>query len=216
MYMAKDSYSMQRRGFRAFTLIELLIALTILSVIAALSYSSFVSVRRIVDIRRRSDENLRNIRSFIERLDVELSSAVYVRREDETLFQSKREEVEGIEISTLVFTTLMPYSIYDMGKREEIVRIEYELISNEDNRELLVLRKRVYPFLMSLESSQEYVEYVVSEELTAFLLRFQRDGKWYESWDTEKMDILPDSVELTFSLGDSLYREYFNVYISET
>jgi type II secretion system protein J len=207
---------MRNRRFRAFTLIELLIALTILSVIAALSYTSFVSVRRIVDIRRRSDETLRNIRSFIEGLDVELSSAVYVRREDETLFQSNRVEVEGKETSTLVFTTILPHSIYEMGKREEIVRVEYELISNEENPDLLVLRKRVYPFLLSPESTQEPVEYVVSEELTAFLLRFYRDGKWYESWDTEKMDLLPDSVELTFSLGDSLYREYFNVYISET
>jgi type II secretion system protein J len=214
--MSMDSCGMRNRRFGAFTLIELLIALTILSVIAALSYTSFVSVRRIVDIRRSSDENLRNIRSFVERLDVELSSAVYVRREEETLFRSTREEVEGKETSTLIFTTILPHSIYDIGKREEIVRVEYELISNEENRELLVLRKRLYPFILSPESTSEPVEYVVSEELTAFLLRFHRDGKWYESWDTEKMDLLPDSVELTFSLGDNLYREYFNVYISET
>jgi type II secretion system protein J len=207
---------MSRRSLKAFTLLELLISLSILAVIAALSYTSFVSVRKIVDIRRRSDETLRSIRLFVEQLDMELSSAIYVRKADETLFRSERSEIDGTDVSSLVFTTISPQNIYDIGMREEVIRVEYEVVRNEDDRGRLVLQKNVYPFILQAENLQEPVGYSISDELTSFLLRFYKDGSWFESWDSEKMDRLPDGVELTFSLGGRLYREYFNVHISET
>jgi len=217
--MGRKTEEHMRKGHKrygAFTLVELLISLAILSIVAALAYTSLVSVRRVVDIHRRNEESLRNIRSFVQRLDVELSSATYVRSASQTLFQSKRVEMDGKVSSTLVFTTISPFSIYDIGRREEIIRIEYEVTLHDKDRDRIVLRRKEYPHILIEGSLQEPVEYTVSQELTSFLLRFKKDGKWYESWDTGVMDLLPDSIEMTFSLGGRLFREYFNVYISET
>jgi prepilin-type N-terminal cleavage/methylation domain-containing protein len=80
-------------GLSAFTLIEFLIALAILSIIAAVSFTSFVSVRRTIDMGRRNNELMREIRAFVERLDVELSGALYIKGNEGTIFVSKREDL---------------------------------------------------------------------------------------------------------------------------
>ncbi len=206
---------MKRRKYGAFTLFELLISLSIWSVIAALSYTSFVSVRKITEINRKNEEVLRNIRWFLNRLDVEISSAVYVKRAEQTIFLSNRMDFDGKKINNLVFTTILPQTYLEIGKREEIIRVEYEVKQNEEDSDLLVITKKIFFHTLSPETIQEPVEFIIRDDFTSFMLRFYKKGKWYESWDTKKMGLLPEGIELIFSLGGKKYREFFNVYISE-
>ena len=218
------------KKFRGFTLVEFLIALSIVSVIAAASVVSFSSVNRIVDLQRGNDEMLREMRVFLEGLDREISGALYVRRDKGTVFFSQRREIAGKEVSFLLLTTLLPQEYLELGTRGEIVGVQYILEQNESDVELLVLKKRIlyntigYDFrggtadTRSLPSSEisGVSEYNVREDFTLFQLRFYSDGKWHESWDSSKTDGLPESVELFFSLGGKKYRELFNVFISES
>ena len=217
------------RNLRAFTIIELLIALSIVSVIAAASTLSLSSVNRIVDLQKKNDEMLREMRGFLLRLDREISCSIYVMRDRGTVFESQRREVGGKEVSGLLFTTLLPQEYLELGTRGEIIAVQYFLESSESDSELLVLKKRILYNTLGHEFrgvsetkdipvSQEgkTVEYVVREDFTLFQLRFYGSGKWHESWDSQKMNGLPESVELLFSLGGRKYREIFNVFISET
>lgn len=201
--------------FGGFTLIELLIALTILSIIAAVSYTSFVSVRKTMDVGAKNIEVMREVRNFLERLDVELSGALYVRRDEATLFVSKRQEVGQQTASSLAFTTIMPQSFLEVGKRGEVIRVEYEVSQNDQNSDFLVLKKKLYLLSLPPRDYDEPVEFIVGEDFSTFLLRFKSGGQWFETWDTETREELPDSVELVFATGGKSYRETFNVYISE-
>ena len=199
----------------AFTLFELLVSISILSIIAFLSTTSFVSMRKIVDVNRRNEEMLRNTRSFLERLDVEISSVILVKRAEETLFLSKRIDIMGENVNNLVFTTIAPQQYLEIGTRDEIIKVEYEVKLNEDNPDLLIVTKKVYYHLLMGEMSQEPVEFNIRNDFTSFMLRFYEQGKWHDTWDSEKTNHQPERVELTFSLGGTKYREFFNVHISE-
>ena len=207
---------MKNQRYGAFTLLELMISLAILSVIAALSYTSFVSVRKVVEVNRRNEDILRSIRWFQERLDVEISGAIYIRNAEQTLFVSERKDYVGKEVSNLTFTTLAPQSYLEIGTRGEILKIVYEVEQNIENNELLVVTKKVFYHLLSPEAYQEPVEYVIRPDFGSFTLRFYKGGKWYDSWDTKEMNLLPEGIELLFSVDGNHYREFFNVYISET
>jgi len=200
---------------KGFTLVELLISLAILSIIAGVSYTTFISVKKASEIHRQNDEMLRELRSFLERLDVELSGAVYIRNDKSTLFVSKREEVGSHTASDLLFTTISPRTFLEPGNRSEIIRIEYELARNTENEDYITLRKRIYQNTLQEPESVEPYEYTVRSDFTSFLLRFRSAGKWFDTWDTEKMNGLPDGIELTFTIGERKFREYFNVFISE-
>lgn len=200
---------------RAFTIIELLISLSILSVIAVVSYSSFVAIRRVSDLNRESEKSLRDMRGFLERLDRELAAAVYIRRDKQTLFLSQRLDIEGREANNLIFTTIYPQSLLETGTRGEIIKIEYSVQPNEEKRGFFIVKKRIFFFLFDPQGRQEPVEYTVRDDFSYFTLRFYSRGRWHDSWDTRKNDLLPEGVEIIFSLGRKRYRDYFNVFISE-
>lgn len=202
-------------GLSAFTLIEFLIALAILSIIAAVSFTSFVSVRRTIDMGRRNNELMREIRTFVERLDVELSGALYIKGNEGTIFVSKREDLGQQKASSIIFTTIMPQTPLELGKRGEVLRVEYEVSPSEADDQYIALRKKIYLYSLPPREFDEPVEYMVGEEFTSFLFRFKSGGRWFESWDTQNQDELPESIELVFSFGGRKYREFFNVYISE-
>ena len=216
------------KSFRCFTLIEFLIAITIVSVIAAACVVSFTSVNRVVDLHRRNDEVLRDLRGFLESADVEISSALYVRSDKRTIFFSQRREVGDREVNNLMFTTVHPQRYLELGLRGEIINVQYIVESNEDNPGLLVLRKRVlfntfsneiqtFSFeseYSSLIENGTMAEYIIRNDFTLFQFRFYSEGKWHESWDSRKQKQLPESIELIFSLGGKKYRELFKVFIS--
>jgi general secretion pathway protein J len=209
------------KQYRGFTIIELLIALSILSVIAAAAVASFSSVNRIVDLQKKNDETVRDMRGFLERLDTEIGGAVYIEA---------TESMNG-----LFFTTILPQEYLELGTRGEIIAVQYIVEQNESDSGLIVLKKRTLYNLIGKDfrgstagertlpepaSLSEYQygisEYVIRDDFSLLQLRFYDNGKWHESWDSEKMGGLPDSVELIFSLGDRKYREIFNVFISES
>jgi type II secretion system protein J len=212
------------RGFPAFTLIELLVSLAILAVIASLSFSSFQSINRIVDVNRRNERAQLSVRGFVDRLDAELAGAIFVRTAGETLFVSKRQEIGGKNASSLAFTTIMPQRYLEVGDRDEIVKVEYRVERSEETDGLLVVRKRVITRLLSPYPEREaepgpdsgVAEFLIRDDFTEFTMRFNKGGRWYESWDSKQMNLVPDGVELIFSLGDKTFREYFNVFIYET
>ncbi len=198
-----------------FTLIELLIALAILSIIAAVSFTSFVSVRRTIETGRRNNEIMRELRAFLERLDVELSGAVYIKGDEGTIFVSEREDLGPQDASSISFTTIMPQTPFELGKRGEVLHVEYEVSASKAGEQFIALKKKIYLYSLPPGDFDEPVEYMIGDEFTSFLLRFKSDGRWFESWDTEKQNELPENIELVFSLGGRKYREIFNVYISE-
>ena len=73
----------------------------------------------------------------------------------------------------------------------------------------------MYYHILTSDREQEPIVYDIGNDFTSFMLRFYRQGKWHDSWDSKITSQLPERVELTFSLGGTKYREFFNVYISE-
>jgi hypothetical protein len=109
----------------------------------------------------------------------------------------------------------MPQTPLELGKRGEVLRVEYEVSPSEADDQYIALRKKIYLYSLPPREFDEPVEYMVGEEFTSFLFRFKSGGRWFESWDTQNQDELPESIELVFSFGGRKYREFFNVYISE-
>jgi type II secretion system protein J len=198
-----------------FTLIELLMAISILSIIAAVSYTSFVTVRRASDATRRNEEMVREIRNFLEKLDAELASALYVVNDKGTLFFSNRFEIDGEDVNNLIFTAIEPQEIFEVGKRGEVVQIEYDVTRSEGNTEHLTVTKKLYYYTLPPRDFDKPVEYMVGDDFDSFILRFKDEGGWVDNWDTEKLKRLPEGIELVFKRGGKTYREFFNVFISE-
>ncbi|MFW6139079.1 MAG: type II secretion system protein GspJ [Spirochaetota bacterium] len=197
----------------AFTLIELLVSLSILSVIAGISSWVLVSVRKAGERNQRNEQMWKDIRGFLEQLDSELSSAVYIRDYSDSQFLAQLKEWTGQEATSLSFTTVLPQKFLELGKRGEIVRVEYRVERSQEDLQVMAVKKYVYYQLFS--DNPEPVSYTIGDQFTSFRMRFNRNGRWYETWDARQMNMLPDGVELVFSIGDNTFKQFFNIYMDE-
>jgi general secretion pathway protein J len=131
-------------GHRGFTLLELLVGLTLLSVLALVLYSAFWLGMRSWQAAAAHHEDTENMRVAVDFLHNYLSNACpLLRRED----AEQRLQFEG-EPQRVLFVTDMPAHLGIAGLYEVVL----ELIEKGDDRELIATRTLLHPDLAPSET----------------------------------------------------------------
>ena len=199
------------QGVRAFTLVELLISVSILSVIAYLSAFTLTNFRKVSGIVDISGERRIEMFSFVSGLEREFSSAILILSNKRTRFVIKNDD----DSSYIRFCYIDPVSVYETIKRDEVLEVEYRFKKESDNNSSLV--KSIWYLSKNPDNWSEGepdFKYVVEKNLDYFKVTAYRLGKQYKQWDSIKQRDIPDFIEIEFSIGGKVYREGFNVFIS--
>ncbi len=207
---------MKKGILNGFTLLEMLIALAILSVIAYIMAFSFVSIRRASEWGVKNDRARRNIVRLTEDFDREFSSIYYKTSSKRTVFVSTRRAYQDAMYNSVRFTFIDPLSPYETGKRDELVEVYYNAGVDEQTGKI-VLEKRIWYLSKNpdrLSTGEPDVSIKFTEKFDYFKMEFYKRGKWFDSWDTEKTKDIPDMIKIEFSVNGKKYREIFNVFIS--
>lgn len=175
----------KKSSLRAFTLIEMILAVALFAVVAS---SMYLAMRSGLLLHARSEEGLREahmVQYFFREFDQELKhSFVY----GEEPFSGKEKE--------LAFTTLKKtYS--KEGARRDIVRVEYEL------KPTSIVKKMT--FLTEKEKEPLKTEILVSyTERPSFSYGYYDEVsdaiEWESEWDFEKQKNIPKGVRCTMAL----------------
>jgi general secretion pathway protein J len=178
-----------------FTLLEVLIALALLSLVAGALYGTFFSLTRGREVATAGMEERRELRSTLDLLRRELSGACYFGRlgNKRLHFVVEDRDQYGKPASILEFTAIAPPSP-DGGSSDQVV-LRYQPLVTEQKMVLTRQSRDLY-----LEG--EPLRYPQMEELTGFLVECYDGGKWVKSWDTAINMGLPKAVRVTVSLKD--------------
>lgn len=181
---------------RGFTLIEVLLATTLVAVIATMVFGSLqlstVAIERARDTAFHDQVMRRTLRIMMEELTAGLSSntAPWIGVDGQR---------DGRPSDTIAFLTLGKFPVMESGRETEHVRIVY---TREDNRLLRYARKNLYGLT---DDSVEQLE--LATNVKGFNLRYF-DGLgniWSDQWDGRARSSPPAAVliELTISQNDS-------------
>lgn len=190
-----------KRGFRklfppahscavGFTLIEVLVSVTILSVVLAAIYSTFFLAHRAVEGMDESLVKLQEARRMLDILRCELDSTFYHKADLHTLLQIKDRDSYGKSASELTFTT---FSNLQPG----LVRISYYI--EECGGSLTLLKKMESPWM------EEKTEgFGLIEELEGFSIEAKYQDQWVKTWDAGLNEGTPEEIRinLVFRLKD--------------
>lgn len=197
-------------GRRGLTLIEVALAVSILAIMAALTWGSlartFDAYETVTDIDRR----YHNVRVAMNRMARELSMSFLTaqRRHKgrERMWQTIFRAESGSPFHEVHFTAFAHAILRENAKESDQSEISYFGKSDPEKRDTYNLMRREDPRI-DQDPDEGGRVYVLAEDVKDFKLRFWEERKedWVEEWDTENSEFagrLPQVVEITLIVAD--------------
>lgn len=187
------------------TLLELLLAVALLAIVAAVVFGSFRATVSAIDQATISGAPARQARVVLSRLADELASADWAYERPETRFVGLSQELEGHESDRLQFSSRSHVWYPTQLPALERALITYEAVPVENGLQLW-RRESAAPYL--LEGGTESV--MVAEGVAGVAFRFFVKGEWVDDWNSAERHALPELVEvvLTFGTDDTATEEF--------
>jgi len=176
---------------RGFTLLELLIALALLSILSSAIYGTYFSLMRGRESATAGMESRRELRVTLDMLRRELSSVLYNRTNKRLHFVVEDRDIFGKPASTLDFTTITVPS-GSVLPTSDMVILRYQPVEREKEKKIVLGRQ-----VKDVFTTEDPVRYPQMEEVEGFLVECYDGGKWVKSWDTAINMGLPKSVRVT-------------------
>ena len=176
----------ERRG-RGFTLIELVIAIAIMSMVLAALYSSFLLADRALVQVGESSLKLQESRAFVDTLKRELESIRYSPDNSFCVFKINDRDFYGRQASSLTMTTTTPLM-------KGLAKINYAI--EERDGSLVITKSMVSAF--SQEAEESRVDIV--EDIESFTLQAKYQDLWVKTWDSSLSKNAPAEVKITLTM----------------
>lgn len=188
-------------GLRGFTLIEVLVAISLLAIIMTAVYGIFGGVNA-VKLRLDSDSAEYHLaRVVFDRLGRELHGVYYRKGDQTTMFRGgvNDQEEAFLELTTTAVSLL---SATGSGISEVRYRLAPDLEVGNGRQVLLRAERPRQSATMPVDERMMRL----GPDVVRLSLRFFTEGHWQEQWDA-KQDGLPQLVEISLVIGSDKQRQ---------
>jgi len=187
------------RREKGFTLIELMVTMSILSIVIAAIYGTF---RGGVDAQQREKTHLLQTgRIVLEELSKDIRSAFIAPANKSLKFEGSKDRLSFVSTSCLSNNKIEP-------KRYDLCKIEYYITI--DRRQKTEDRGQRTDTLCLMKREGE-TSYELTPLVKEIEFRYNNGHSWEGSWDSNKS--LPSAVEITLTLEDSGLLETFSTVV---
>ncbi len=190
--MNNNKKSIFRGGF---TLIEVLVAIAITSIILMALYSTFFMSQKAVGTVGNSLLQLQEARGVLDILKREIEASYFSGSMKYTIFKIDDRDFYGMQASGITFTAYSPLM-------PGLARISYKVREDEG---ALSLKKKVSS---AYAQDGNAADIVLIEDMDSFTVEAKYDGKWVRTWDSSLTMNFPEEVRITVAVrtGDNKKR----------
>lgn len=200
----RSSPAMRMQGFRnraAFTLVEILVALGIFSMVLAAIYSSWTSILRASKVGTEAAARVQRARMAGRTIEESLSS-VQSFAQNIKLYAFLAENGSD---STLSFVSRLSPSFPRSGKFGDfsVRRVTFSVEQGRDGGRDLVLRQN--PVLMDMDKEEKEVPLILAKNVKEFKTEFWdlRLQDWVDEW--KQTNQIPVLVKVSLKLADTRF-----------
>jgi general secretion pathway protein J len=178
-----SSFIIQKKGF---TLLEVLIAVAILSIVLTALYGTFFMSSRAMEDMDESMTKLQESRKAIDILRRELEAVYYKDNDEKTFVKILDKDLYGKQATQLEFTAFTTV-------RPGLSKISYYMEEKDKKRTL-------FKKIGSSFGKEEYEGADIIEDLEEFTVEAKYQDKWVKTWDTEITKKTPDEIKISLSV----------------
>lgn len=171
-----------------FTLLEVLVAVAIMSVVIAALYSTFSLSRSAVDAVDDSLIRMQETRAILDTMKREIESALYRKDKSYTVFKLDDRDFYGKQASQLLFTSFSPLL-------PGLSKITYTV---EENEGKLMLKKKIDP---AYGRSSETKSVDLIEDVESFAVEAGYKDRWVKTWDGVTAGGVPDEIRISIKVN---------------
>ncbi|HWE28902.1 MAG TPA: prepilin-type N-terminal cleavage/methylation domain-containing protein [Polyangia bacterium] len=204
---------MRRRGF---TLIEVMVAVSILAIVTTLTWASFKQTFATKSAIEAQAGRYRTVRLALERLGHELSM-VYVSQDEDTSQPERRTRLVGKhhnDIDELLFSYFGHQRLYQDANEADTALVAYYAAHDRDDARKTNLMRRETRRLSYLKIDEQPGEAdIVCDDIVKLKLDYydHRDKVWRDEWVTTALDgqpdRLPSKIRVTLTVRDERGKE---------
>ncbi len=173
---------------KGFTLLEVLVAFAVLSIILIALYSTFFLSRKAMEGIDDSIVKLQECRMALDVMGREIDSLVFRDGDKNTAFKLDDRDIYGKQASRIVFTSLSPL----------IPGLSSVSYSVEERDGKLVVLKRMNS-INDPDSDTKEVE--IAEDIEGFTIEAWDNGKWSKVWNAQDTRKVPEEVRITLTVS---------------
>lgn len=202
-----------RRG--GFTLLEILLALSLLSILFLLLLSAFTGAVKVRETLSSRSRDFRQIRLVLDRVGTDLMGAFATSAREESALSLREDQLSGMPAATLTFTAFQLPDGDNAHPPAEIVKIRYFPRIGADGVTLELHREQSdLPFIVNKIPLRESP---VAERLRGFRIELYDGTTWLKEWPAGggTNTSLPKKAAVTLvdERGDT-YRREVPIYLA--
>ena len=197
----------KRRFDGGFTLIEVLIAVTLTAIFLTAIYYTFFSMLESRETITSALERQREVRRFLDIASMELGSAYVSKENPKSLFRGRKAKVGSKAFSTLDFTFFTHTVVSEGRKASDLKAVKYFVEEVEDDRFDLLKDKRD-----AYADPQGEASFKVSvvEDITGFEVSYFNGSSWVGGWSSGTASGAPEAVKLKVSVSAGGGTEHYS------
>jgi general secretion pathway protein J len=195
--MMKKAGHLPSLGSRGFTLLELLVAITLTFTLLTSLYFTFLSVLRTRSMIEVELERMSGISRFLDIFSSEVRSAFYREKNHKSGFSGENDETGGRILSALTFTRFAYRAPLEGNSSGDLVRVRYAV--DENNAGGLILYKEVWNPYRDVKDGESLRTEVI-DGVDGFEVSYFNGRDWVKVWEADLEKRLPDAVKVTLSV----------------
>ncbi len=192
-----------------FTLLEVLIAVAIMSMIATVIYTSFFTASNNVKQAEEIRDSTDLARTLVAKLSTDIANAYlnpYMNAPVvTTIFYGKKEQSDtGLDknrYDSLFLTPLTNWRRPD-SKETDLWEVGYYFEQKPDGSGRFLMRREKRELSNDVPALEGGVEYEMTDHVVSLQLRYYDGFSWFDEWDSRNRQKLPNIVEITLLLDD--------------
>lgn len=174
-------------SLRGFTLLEILIAIAIMSIILVALYSTYLLTHKALFDVDKSLVKLQEARAFADIMKREIESTLYSQDNTSSIFKMDDRDFYGKQASSLTMTTSSPLM-------KGLAKINYTV---EERDGILIITKGM---VSAIAQASEETRVDLLEDIESFTLQAKYQDGWVKTWDSSLAKKTPEEVKITLTM----------------